>query len=158
MPLTKAMPQNSSMIVASWRACIGIRYYASTQSHQPWATCQARSHALGRLDKASRRRLDNAHSQLLLGFVDRRRHYYSQRIFFNLHIPHAPRLRDFHLLLVMEAGAPETVWVMDGSCTGEDAGTGSIIHLPEKGYGRHALKPFLGGGVWFPDGGCKLGL
>ena len=36
-------------------------------------------------------------------------------IFFNLHIPHAPRLRVFHLLLVVEGGELETV------CVGVDA-------------------------------------
>lgn len=46
----------------------------------------------------------------------------SQRIFFNLHIPHAPRLRGFHLLLVTGGGEGGTVCVVEGVCSGVDAG------------------------------------
>lgn len=50
---------------------------------------------------------------------------YSQRIFFNLHIPHAPRLRGFHLLFVMGLGGgelPETESVVEAACIGVVAG------------------------------------
>ena len=42
---------------------------------------------------------------------------------FNLHIPHAPRLRGFNLLLEMEGGESETVCLVEAVCIGVDAGT-----------------------------------
>lgn len=53
----------------------------------------------------------------------RRGQNYSQRIFFNLHIVHAPRLREFHFLLVMIGGELEIMCVVEAVCVGVDVGT-----------------------------------